>query len=57
MLTGMKPGSAPVTVMENKSALTALAALRVYLGLVWFTYGRSKFEPNRANGHHEFLSA
>ena len=43
--------------MEKKSALTALAALRVYLGLVWFTYGRSKFEPNWAGGHHEFLSA
>ena len=49
--------TAPVTVMENRSVLTAFAALRVYLGVVWFTYGRSKFEPNWAGGHHEFLSA
>jgi uncharacterized membrane protein YphA (DoxX/SURF4 family) len=31
--------------------------LRVYLGLVWFTYGKSKLEPNWAGGRHEFLSA
>jgi thiosulfate dehydrogenase [quinone] large subunit len=53
----MEPSTAPVTVTKHKSALTALAGLRVYLGLVWFTYGRSKFEPNWAGGHHEFLSA
>lgn len=54
----MKPRTAPVKpLMENKSALTALAALRVYLGLVWFTYGSSKFEQNWAGGQREFLSA
>jgi thiosulfate dehydrogenase (quinone) large subunit len=31
--------------------------LRVYLGLVWFTYGKSKLEPNWAGGTREFLSA
>ncbi|MGB9653558.1 MAG: DoxX family protein [Candidatus Cybelea sp.] len=31
--------------------------MRVYLGLVWFTYGSSKFEPNWAGGQREFLSA
>ena len=36
---------------------TALATLRVYTGLVWFTYGTSKFEPNWAGGRQEFLSA
>jgi uncharacterized membrane protein YphA (DoxX/SURF4 family) len=43
--------------MRNKPALILLAALRVYLGLVWFAYGSSKFEPNWAGGQHEFLSA
>jgi thiosulfate dehydrogenase [quinone] large subunit len=43
--------------LRERTWLVALAALRVYLGLVWFTYGRSKLEPNWAGGTREFLSA
>lgn len=38
-------------------AAGALPALRIYTGLVWLTYGKSKFEPDWAGGKHEFLSA
>jgi thiosulfate dehydrogenase [quinone] large subunit len=34
-----------------------LAALRIYVGLVWLTYGTSKFGPDWAGGKREFLSA
>jgi thiosulfate dehydrogenase [quinone] large subunit len=33
------------------------AFARVYVGLVWFAYGASKFEPNWAAPNGEFLSA
>jgi thiosulfate dehydrogenase [quinone] large subunit len=43
--------------VKERTWQVALAALRVYLGLVWFTYGRSKLEPNWGAGTREFLSA
>jgi thiosulfate dehydrogenase [quinone] large subunit len=43
--------------LNERTWQVALAGLRVYVGLVWFTYGRSKLEPNWAGGTHEFLSA
>ncbi|HEV3153743.1 MAG TPA: DoxX family protein [Candidatus Baltobacteraceae bacterium] len=33
------------------------AAVRIYLGLVWFTYGESKIDPSWAGGKQYFLSA
>ncbi|HEX3457927.1 MAG TPA: TQO small subunit DoxD [Candidatus Baltobacteraceae bacterium] len=35
----------------------AMAALRIYVGLLWLAYGTSKFEPNWVGGKLEFLQA
>lgn len=44
-------------VAMNSKAAIALAVLRIYVGLVWLTYGSSKLEPDWAGGKREFLSA
>ena len=37
--------------------LRAMAALRIYVGLLWLAYGASKLEPNWVGGKLEFLQA
>ena len=41
----------------SKAFLRWLTFWRVYVGLVWFEYGSSKFEPDWAKPNGEFLSA
>lgn len=45
----------PLLMTEDRGR--ALALLRIYVGIVWLTYGTSKFYAGWVGGRHDFASA